>query len=241
MYIQLEGQILYYEKRGEGGKNLILLHGNGEDHSIFDELVTALCGVGFGPSQAAAEAGGAEASENTTETSGEYTIYAIDTRGHGLSATPSEYHYEDMADDLISFIEALHIEAPTVFGFSDGGVTALIAASKRPALFSRIIAAGANSNPRGLTFSARAEIKRQFRSDHSPLTGMMLTEPELTPAMLTRITCPVLLLAGQHDMVKEKDTKRIAAAIPNAEVRILPGEDHGSYVIHSAKCAEFIA
>ncbi len=214
MYIQLDGQILYYEKCGEGERNIILLHGNGEDHSIFDELVKKI-------------------SENNT-------VYTIDSRGQGLSATPAEYHYEDMATDLINFIDALKIKSPAVLGFSDGGITALLAASRKPDIFRKVVAAGANSNPKGLTLSARSEIKRQFKRDGSPLTEMMLKEPDLTAEMLGRITCPVLLLAGQHDMVKEKDTKRMAAAIPTCEVEILRGEDHGSYVIHSDKCAEYI-
>ena len=216
MYIQLDGQILYYEKTGDGAKSLILLHGNGENHSIFEELKDALL------------------KDDT------YTVYAIDTRGHGLSATPAEYHYADMATDLLNFIDALHIQKPVVFGFSDGGITALMAASKRPETFSGIIAAGTNSNPKGLTHAARSEIKRQFRADRSPLTEMMLKEPELMEAELSHITCPVILLAGQHDMVKEKDSKKIAAAIPHAKLTILPAEDHSSYVIHSAKAAEYI-
>ena len=214
MYIQLDGQILYYEKIGEGDVSLILLHGNGEDHSIFDELIAALPPI--------------------------YTVYAIDTRGHGLSATPHEYHYDDMASDLLNFIDALHIEKPVVFGFSDGGITALIAASRAAGFFSRVIAAGVNSNPKGLTHAARAEIKRQFKADGSALTEMMLKEPDLSEDMLSRIDCPVTLLMGQRDMVKEKDAKRVAAAIPGAELRVLPGEDHGSYVIHSAKCLDFL-
>ena len=214
MYIQLDGQILYYEKHGEGEKNLILLHGNGEDHSIFDELISEL--------------------------GDRFTSYAIDSRGQGLSATPKEYHYDDMATDLLNFIDALKLEKPVVFGFSDGGITALLAAARRPDVFERVIAAGANSNPKGLSHSARSEIKKQFKKDSSLLTEMMLKEPDLTENMLKKITCPVLLLVGQRDMVKEKDTKRMAAAIPDCEMYILPGEDHGSYVLHSTKCAQYL-
>ena len=219
MYIQLDGQILYYERVGEGENNMILLHGNGEDHSIFDELISSLMGGSGGDT---------------------YTIYAIDTRGHGLSATPHEYHYEDMAVDLINFTEALKISAPSVFGFSDGGVTALMAAAKRPGLFKKVIAAGANSSPKGLTLMATLEIKRQYKKDGSPLTEMMLKEPDLAPSLLSQISCPVLLLAGSKDMVKEKDSKKIAAGIKESELRILPGEDHGSYVVHSDRCADII-
>ena len=38
MYIQLNSQVICYEKTGEGTP-VILIHGNKEDHHIFDELV----------------------------------------------------------------------------------------------------------------------------------------------------------------------------------------------------------
>ena len=41
MYIQLNGQILYYEKYGEG-QPFLLVHGNGETHEIFDVLIPEL-------------------------------------------------------------------------------------------------------------------------------------------------------------------------------------------------------
>lgn len=85
MYIQLNGQILYYEKYGEG-QPFLLVHGNGETHEIFDVLIPEL----------------AE----------HYTVYAIDSRGHGLSASPKELHYMDMADDMAAFIVALELKAP---------------------------------------------------------------------------------------------------------------------------------
>ena len=70
MYIQLNGQILYYEKYGEG-QPFLLVHGNGETHEIFDVLIPEL----------------AE----------HYTVYAIDSRGHGLSASPKELHYPSVS------------------------------------------------------------------------------------------------------------------------------------------------
>ena len=61
MYIQLNSQVICYEKTGQG-KPVILIHGNNEDHHIFDTLV---------------------------ETMSKYhTVYAMDSRGHGESATP---------------------------------------------------------------------------------------------------------------------------------------------------------
>ena len=59
MYIQLNGQVIYYEKTGEGSP-VILVHGNKESHKIFDVLIPEL--------------------------SKQHTVYALDSRGHGRSA-----------------------------------------------------------------------------------------------------------------------------------------------------------
>ena len=41
MFIHVNGVRLFYEKQGTG-KPLILLHGNEEDHRIFDEAIELL-------------------------------------------------------------------------------------------------------------------------------------------------------------------------------------------------------
>lgn len=213
MYIQLNGQVLYYEKAGEGSP-LILLHGNGESHEIFAESMERLA------------AG--------------HTVYAIDSRGQGLSATPKEFHYADMAQDVVNFIQSLEIEHPAIYGFSDGGIVALLVAMAHSDLLSCLMVSGVNLSPKGLCGSARREIKSIFRKNKSPLTEMMLLEPSIEEKDLAAISVPTLILAGEKDMVKPKETKKIAAAIPGASLTILPGEDHGSYVIHSDKLAPLL-
>ena len=47
------------------------------------------------------------------------------------------------------------------------------------------------------------------------------------------IRIPVLVTAGENDLVLPSETDRIAAALPDAEKVIFPGEDHGSYIIGS--------
>lgn len=117
MYIQLNGQVIYYEKTGEGSP-IILAHGNGETHKIFDILIPEL--------------------------SRKHTVYALDTRGHGESASPEQYHYSDMAEDIAAFVHALDLTKPAFYGFSDGGITGLICASRYPSLFSSLVVSGAN-------------------------------------------------------------------------------------------------
>ena len=208
MYIQLNGQILYYEKTGEG-QPFLLVHGNGETHSIFDVL--------------------------TAELSRKYTVYAIDSRGHGLSATPKELHYRDMAEDMAAFIDSLELEKPLYYGFSDGAIVGLLLASAYPDKLDRLLISGANLKPKDIKGRAYRKIKRRYRKDKNEFSRLMIEEPDLTAADLGRIKVPTLVMVGEKDLIKKKVTQQIAAAIPHATLAILHGETHGSYVINSEK------
>ena len=208
MYIQLNSQIICYEKTGAGSP-VILLHGNKEDHHIFDPLVEVM--------------------------NGDHTVYAMDTRGHGESATPKEYHYEDMASDVINLIHALDIEKPHIVGFSDGGIVALLVAMRDSSLISGIICCGANLTPAGFNHRTVRQIKRAYKEDNDPRTLLMLEEPNIDPSQLSRIAVPALIMAGENDCIREKETKRIAAAIPNSEIKIIPNATHDSYVVNNKK------
>ncbi len=213
MYIQLNGQILSYEKSGEG-QPLILLHGNGETHAIFDTLAKEL--------------------------KDEFLIYAIDTRGHGESATPKEYHYQDMADDLEHFITSLAIDHPIVLGFSDGAIIAILYAIEHSDLLSSLILCGANLSPDGIKKKALREIKKMNKKSPSPLTQMMLIEPNINPSDLSKIKVPTYVCYGENDMIREKETEAIVANIPGAKKFCFKGEDHGSYVENSTKLAPIV-
>ncbi len=208
MYIQLNGQVIYYEKTGEGSP-VILVHGNGETHKTFEVLIPEL--------------------------SRKHTVYALDSRGHGLSAPVSEYHYTDMAEDVAAFVHALDLVKPAFYGFSDGGIVGLIAASKYPTLFSAMIVSGANLTPSGCRLSVRISDRLHYMKSKDPLLRLMLKEPHITRQELSRIAIPTLVLAGSKDLIKKRETKRIASGIPGAELKILPGETHFSYVVKSPK------
>lgn len=208
MYIQLNGQVIYYEKSGEGSP-VILVHGNGETHKTFGSLIPQL--------------------------SKTHTVYALDSRGHGQSAPVTVYHYEDMAEDVAAFAHALDLVKPAFYGFSDGGIVGLIAASKFPTLFSSIAVSGANLKPRGAKLRYRVLDRLVYMKTKNPQRYLMLKEPHISKSDLGRIRIPALILAGSKDLIKKSETKRIAAAIPGSELMILPGEDHFSYVVNSPK------
>lgn len=68
----------------------------------------------------------------------------------------------------------------------------------------------------------------------------MLTGPYLKETDLEKIDIPVLVTAGEHDVVKRSDTELIASSIPHSKLMILSGENHGSYIIHDRKIADII-
>ncbi|MCI9611778.1 MAG: alpha/beta hydrolase [Eubacterium sp.] len=213
MYIHINRQILFYEKTGEGHP-LLLLHGNGEDHTIFDALIPLLART--------------------------HTVYAIDSRGHGASNPTEEYSYPGMADDIAQLITSLEIPSPILYGFSDGGIIGLLLALHYPGLIQKLIISGANLNPHGMKMTFLHKIKQHYKKSDSPLDRMMLEEPDIDPDALSKIQIPVLVLAGEHDIIKLSHTKLIAKKLAHAQLSIVPGEDHGSYIIHSDKLYPYI-
>ena len=203
---------LHYEQYGEG-RPLVLLHGNGEDHSIFDEAMEVL---------------------------GErFTCFALDSRGHGDSDMVDELHYEDMAADLLAFLEELDLRDVILCGYSDGGIAALLAARWTDRI-SELIVCGANTRPRALKRRAYMEIRWEHRQDPNIYNTILLTEPHIPAEYLRAIETHTLVVAGSRDIIRERNTRFIAETIPGAELLILPGEDHGSYIDHSDKIAYII-
>ena len=204
---------LYYEVVGYGAP-LIMVHGNGEDHTIFNEAVEVL--------------------------KEHFTCYLLDSRGHGQSSKVNPLNYTDMADDVLALIDKLDLRRVNYYGFSDGGIVGLLAASKRPQAFEHLIISGANLYPHGMKDSTYRAAKLLYMVKRDPKLKMMLTQPDITGDQLRRITAHTLVLAGQRDMIKDLHTRAIARCIPGAMLRILPDETHSSYVVHSRTIAHII-
>ena len=213
MLLKINDIELYYEQYGTG-RPLILLHGNGEDHTIFQEAVAILAH--------------------------HFTIYVIDSRGHGKSTKVKTLHYEDMADDVYHFIVTLKLEKPLVYGFSDGGIIALLVALYHSEMLSRIIISGINVNPKGLKAKWRYLFHFCYCFTHSAQLKLMLEEPNISYLDLEKIQIPVDIFAGERDMIAYTHLVEISEHLSKGHLTIFPKETHGSYVIHSKKIAQFI-
>ena len=74
----------------------------------------------------------------------------------------------------------------------------------------------------------------------APLTRMMMEEPTMTVEDMNTISCPALIMAGENDLIREEHTYLIGNSISGAKVKIIPGEDHGSYICNSTKLTELL-
>lgn len=173
-----------------------------------------------------------------------YRIAAFDRRGHGRTADTSEpFHYASMADETIAFLEHLDGAAHLV-GWSDGGNVGLLVALQRPDLVERLVTIGSNFHHNGLRpmsgdpdsplFAAMtaeyAERSPDGAEHFAEVVGKSLTmfasEPELTVADLNRISVPVLVMAGDDDLIELAHTCALYESIPGAQLAVVPATSH---------------
>lgn len=212
--VDVNGITLHYAMIGEG-KPIVLIHGNGEDHHLFDTEIVQLVNAG-------------------------YRVYAPDSRGHGANAPLSEYHYSDMAEDVFCFIDALGLDKPALYGHSDGGIIGLMLEISHPGTLSVLAVSGTNLSPEGLDPSFIEEFRTKNQVEPDPLVTLMLTEPHIDPESLKNIKIPVLVTAGENDLILPAETELIGKNIPDSTVIIVEGHDHGSYIASSEIMGEIL-
>ena len=201
---------LNYVEAGTGFP-LVLLHGNGEDHTYFQNQMEPFAA--------------------------RFRVIAADTRGHG--GTPrgqAPFTLEQFAEDLKYFLDELGISRCHLLGFSDGANVALLFSLKYPGYVDKLILNGADLDPSGvrrstqipiiLSWAALGAVKR-FCPKVLPkweLLDLMVTQPHIDNLSLRALRMPTLVVAGERDMIKQSHTRSIAAPIPNARLAILPGD-----------------
>ena len=200
----------YYVEKGQGDP-IILMHGNGEDCSIFSGQIDVFAQ--------------------------KYHVYALDTRGHGQTPRGDKpFTIRQFADDLLDFMDEHQIERAHVLGFSDGGNIAMIFAMKYPERVDRLILNGANLTPAGVKRSIQIPIEIGYRiakvfakkSDsaraHAEMLGLMVNDPYVKPEELATIQAKTLVIVGTHDMILESETRRIAEHIPDSQLVFIQGD-----------------
>lgn len=201
---------LHYTIAGQGFP-LVMLHGNGEDHTYFKHQMAPF--------------------------SERYQVIALETRGHGQSPRgTAPFTLEQFAEDLKAFLDSREIRRCHLLGFSDGANIALLFALKYPEYLEKLVLNGADLSPSGVKLSIQApivlgwgllQVIRRLDKRAQPkweLLDLMTTQPHIKPERLSALTMPVLVIAGDRDMIRERHTWLIARSIPNSRLSILPGD-----------------
>ena len=201
---------LHHAESGQG-QTLILLHGNGENSTYFEQQIACFSKC--------------------------YRVLAIDTRGHGKSPRGDKpFTIKQFAEDLKGFMDEKNIEKAILLGFSDGGNIALEFALKHPERVEKLILNGANLYPSGVKPLYQWPIEIGYRvakmfakkdekaKRNAEMLGLMVNEPHIEPSELARLTMPVLVVAGTKDMIKDSHTRLIYNSLPNAQLAILEGD-----------------
>ena len=206
---------MHYAVYGEKGHPLILVHGNGGSMNSLKEAATYLAN--------------------------DYKVYVIESRCHGQSSDPGVISYDLMAKDIKEFCELLGLEKPYLMGHSDGGINALTVAYTYPDLLGAIISCGANTTPKTFKpyFPLGVRILNLFKPDK--LNDMMLTLPQMNKDLLSKITCPTYIVAGEYDIMWLSDSVFIYECIENSKIAIIKGADHSSYISQNGKEAYVLA
>lgn len=210
MYIKREGCSLYYEVHGQGYP-ILFLHGNGEDHTYFKHQIQQF--------------------------SDTYQVIVMDMRGHGCSDHGTQpLDFKLFAQDVIALLNHLKITACHLFGFSDGGNTAITLALLAPNRCSKIILNGANLNFSGMKAMVQAQVLLAYTASRftawvsrkqkqkSQILDLMVHHPQIRKEELYGISHEVLVLCGSNDMIKTKHSMQIAVCLPNGRLQILPGD-----------------
>lgn len=207
-----DGIKLYYEVYGSG-EPILLIHGNGVSIASFKAQIDYF--------------------------RQHYKVIAMDSRDQGKSGDSTDkITYEKMTDDLAALLDHLKSEPVDVLGWSDGGIEALLLGIRHPTKVKKIAAMAANLDPDGVYPEIRnwgrnmldsmppdvketPQGKREVR-----LLQMALTEPHIDPKALETIAVPTLVLAGDHDVIRDEHTLDIYHHLPNGELCIFPGATH---------------
>lgn len=219
-YYNIRGFKMYCEVYGQG-QPLLIIHGN---HGSINNFIYQI-----------------------PYFSKRYKVIIADSRAQGKSTDNTDsLTYEMMADDYAALLEAMKIDSAYVIGWSDGGINGLLLAIRHPEKVKKLAITGANLVPDttavpqevwDIALPAYNELKNKSNKtaadqNEYKLYRLLAEQPHISLEQLQSITCPTLVIGGDHDVIKEEHTMLIYKNIPKAYLWILPASGHATPVIY---------
>ena len=219
-FYNIRGLKMYAEIYGEG-QPLLFIHGNGGSIKAF--------------------------ANNIPYFSKNYKVIIADSRSQGKSSdTGDSLTYEMMADDYAALLTELKIDSANVIGWSDGGINGLLLAIRHPEKVKKLAVTGANLQPDSsavyqdvwdLVNPEYKRLKEKTNRSAEEKNGWKLMQllhdlPHIPTTDLGKISCPSLIIGGDHDVIKEEHTMLIYHSIPKSYLWILPNSGHSTPVVY---------
>ncbi len=225
-YSEVNGIKMYYEIYGQG-KPLVLIHGGGSTiQTTFGRVIPLF--------------------------SNDRQLICVELQAHGRTGdrnTPISF--EQDADDVAALLKNLSVHKADIFGFSNGGNTALQIAIRHPEVCNKVIA-GSVLLKRNGTFPQFWEFMRNGTFEQMPKQykeAFMKVNPDstklitmyqkcadrvinlqdFTDEQIKSIKAPVLLINGDQDVATSEHIVAMSKLIPNCKLAIIPG-GHGAYI-----------
>ncbi len=226
-YATVNGLHMYYEIYGSG-KPLVLVHGAASTiQTSFGRIIPAL--------------------------SKTHKIIAVELQAHGHSDNRDgrPISFEQDADDVAALLEQLHIDHADIFGFSNGGTTALQMAMRHPELVNKLIIASSMYKRAGVAPAfwqgfnnpnfndLPEEYKRAFLAINPSQEALhimfdqcvqrMLHFTDISDDSISAIQKTTLIIIGDKDVPLPEHAVEMYRLMPHASLAIFPG-GHGTYM-----------
>lgn len=239
--VEVNGVHLHYKLSGHGNHAILLLPG------------AMGCGeTDFGP-------------QLETLNKEMFTVVAWDPRGYGRSIPPNREYppdfFERDAKDAVDLMQALKFKRFSLLGWSDGGITALVAAGKYPALVNKLVVWGANAyvTEEDLKlYNSVRDISKWSEKMRKPMEEIYGREylaktfdawvegmnsfvknsnGNICRHLLPFIDCPTLIIHGEKDaMVPPFHPQFIHQQIKDSKLHVMP---EGKHNLHLRFAEEF--
>ncbi|XP_070953816.1 valacyclovir hydrolase isoform X1 [Macaca nemestrina] len=188
-----------------------------------------------------------------------FTVVAWDPRGYGHSRPPDRDFpadfFERDAKDAVDLMKALKFKKVSLLGWSDGGITALIAAAKYPSYIHKMVIWGANAyvtDEDSMIYEGIRDVSKWSERTRKPLEALYgydyfartcekwvdgirqfkhLPDGNICRHLLPQVQCPTLIVHGEKDpLVPRFHANFIHEHVKGSRLHLMPEGKHNLHL-----------
>ncbi|XP_055451121.1 valacyclovir hydrolase [Psammomys obesus] len=188
-----------------------------------------------------------------------FTVVAWDPRGYGYSRPPDRDFPRDFferdAKDAVGLMKALQFKQISLLGWSDGGITALIAAAKYPSYIRKMVIWGANAyitEEDSRLYQGIRDVSKWSEKARKPLEALYgydyfaktcekwvdginqfrhLPDGNICRHLLPLVQCPTLIVHGEKDpLVPRFHADFLLENVKGSRLHLMPEGKHNLHL-----------